>query len=414
MSRAAPDHDLTEMPAGRAHARDGYRWTILAVACFGQSIVGALLSVPAALAPAIQREFALSLSEIGLVLASVQGGAMLTLLPWGILADRTSERLVIAAGMASSAAALAAAGYASTAAVFVAALVVAGMCAASVNAGSGRAVMGWFGPRERGFALGVRQTAGMVGTAAGAATLPTIAGAAGIGAALASVGAMVIAAAAVALLWMRDPGEHQTGTAEVTAVLNPLRNWRIWRITLGSAVLAFPQLALLGFVVLFLHDERGFSATGAGYVLASMALSGAFIRIVFGVWSDRLGRRILPLRRIIVALTVALTLTLLAMAGPDLVLVATLIVSGMLSMAWNGLSVTAVVELAGRERSGATLGLHQTIIGVMGVLAPVVFAAVIVGISWRAAFALLPLCPIVAYPFFLLRPRTFPRTHPRE
>ena len=54
-------------------------------------------------------------------------------------------------------------------------LVLAGALGASVNAASGRAVMGWFHARERGLALGIRQTAIPIGGAAAAAGLPWLA-----------------------------------------------------------------------------------------------------------------------------------------------------------------------------------------------------------------------------------------------
>ena len=51
-------------------------------------------------------------------------------------------------------------------------LVLTGLFGASVNAASGRAVMGWFPRDERGLALGIRQTAVPVGGASAAVVLP--------------------------------------------------------------------------------------------------------------------------------------------------------------------------------------------------------------------------------------------------
>jgi nitrate/nitrite transporter NarK len=48
-----------------------------------------------------------------------------------------------------------------------------------VNAASGRAVMSWFAPAQRGFALGIRQTAVPLGGAAAALFLPPAAAAGG-------------------------------------------------------------------------------------------------------------------------------------------------------------------------------------------------------------------------------------------
>ncbi|MGH3031825.1 MAG: MFS transporter, partial [Gaiellaceae bacterium] len=75
-----------------------YRWTILALGTAGQASYSAVFLGLPVLAPAFQREYDLGLVEVGLVLAAVNAGAVLTLLPWGLLADRAGERAVLAAG----------------------------------------------------------------------------------------------------------------------------------------------------------------------------------------------------------------------------------------------------------------------------------------------------------------------------
>ena len=63
-------------------------------------------------------------------------------------------------------------------------MVLAGMLGSSAIAASGRAVFGWFPRDERGLALGLRQTAVPVGAALASFTLPPLASAAGVDAAL--------------------------------------------------------------------------------------------------------------------------------------------------------------------------------------------------------------------------------------
>jgi hypothetical protein len=71
-------------------------------------------------------------------------------------------------------------------------------------------------------------------------------------------------------------------------------------------------------------------------------------------------------------------------------------------MAWNGLSFTAAAELAGPVRSGAAIGLQQTVLGGVGVVSPIVFAAVVSEASWPVAFAVAALLPLVGV--WALRP----------
>jgi sugar phosphate permease len=63
-----------------------------------------------------------------------------------------------------------------------------------------------------------------------------------------------------------------------------------------------------------------------------------------------------------------------------------LVVAGIFGMSWNGLSFTAAAEAAGPRRSGAAIGFQQTVLGVGGIVIPIVFAAVVTGASWRLAF----------------------------
>nr|MBA2516230.1 MFS transporter [Solirubrobacterales bacterium] len=77
-----------------------YRWTILAVGVAAQASLSAVTMGLPALAPALRDAFGLSLVQVGLLLASVNWGSVLTLIAWGALADRIGERAVIATGLA--------------------------------------------------------------------------------------------------------------------------------------------------------------------------------------------------------------------------------------------------------------------------------------------------------------------------
>src|SRR3954466_513152 len=91
------------------------------------------------------------------------------------MVDRVGERVVLAVGPALGGVALATVVLADDYGALLAGVFVAGLVAAAAAGGSGRAVFGWFPRRERGLALGLRQTSVQLGTAAGSFTLPTLA-----------------------------------------------------------------------------------------------------------------------------------------------------------------------------------------------------------------------------------------------
>jgi sugar phosphate permease len=370
-----------------------YRWVILAAGVVAQASFSALFVGMAALAPAIQREYDVGLARMGIVLSAVNIGLVVTLIGWGLLADRLGERSTIAVGLTGSAVALAAAGHAGSFASLVALLVFAGALGGCVQSGSGRAVMAWFAPAERGLALGIRQTAVPAGGFAAALGLPLIQERFGLEWAFAALAVAALVGAAVAALLLRDAGRD-----ELEGRLGrPLRDGGLWLLCGGSTLYLAAQVSVLGFVVLFLHRERGFSTGAAAAVLAGIQVLGAGARIGAGRWSDRLGRRVGPLRTLGVALGISMVAAAALVGARAWVLVPALIVAGTLGLSWNGLSYTAAAERAGAARSGAAIGVQQTALALGGIVVPIAFAAVVDATSWGLGFALVALCPFAGW-----------------
>jgi MFS family permease len=365
---------------------------ILGAGTFAQSSFTAVSVGLAALAPALRSHYRLSLGETGVVLGAVGIGMLPTLLPWGLLADRLGERSVIALGLAGAGAALAAAAATHSFAALTGALIVAGALGASVNAASGRAVMGWFDAGERGLALGIRQTSTPIGGASAAAGLPWLASAGGTHLAFVVLACGCGAGALVAGILMR---EAPVRTPELGDVTRPARDPRMWLLAGGSALYLTAQIAVTGFVVLFLHEHRGLSAHSAAALLAGINVAGIGARIAAGRWSDRRGTRLAPLRLIGLALVAGTAVVAAVVDAPLAVLLPALAVAGVLGLAWNGLSFTAAAEAAGPARSGAALGFQQTALGVMVAVVPPGFAAVVAASSWRVAFALAAIGPLL-------------------
>src|SRR5262245_29412194 len=356
------------------------------------------LGLPA-IAPAIRSHYGLTLTQTGVVLAASFLGSVPTLLLWGIVADLVGERIVITVGLATSAGALVWAGYASSFATLVVALAVAGGLAAGVNSASGRAVMAWFGEEERGLALGIRQMAVPLGGAIGAIALPLLERHVSLRAAFFGLAAGCLVAAVIAFALIRvEPAEDHSLLAR------PLRDPRVWLICIGSTFFVTTQLSLLGFFVLFLHDKRGVSTAVAAAALAVTQVLGGMSRIALGRWSDRLRMRIGPLRWVGLGIAVSVAVVTVLLDAPPWILVPALMIAATFGLSWNGLSFTATAETAGRARSGAAIGLQQTFLAAGGLIAPIAFAAIVHHASWRLAFGLAAVSPLIGYA--LLSPLT--------
>jgi sugar phosphate permease len=368
-----------------------YRWTILALGTGAQTAYSAVfLGIPV-LAPALQQEYELTLTQVGLAIAAANAGSVFTLLAWGLLADRVGERVVLATGLAGCGVGLLVAAFAPSFAVLVLALTLGGASGASVNAASGRAVMSWFGRDERGFALGIRQTALPIGGLLAALLLPPIEAAGGVRAGLVALGAGCLAAALAGASGLRE-APHTEG--ELADLAHPVRDPRMWRLSIGSALVLAAQISILSFLILFLHGERGLSTAAAAGVFALIQALGAAARILSGRWSDRIRARIAPLRQLALGLTATLAAAAALLSAPLPILIPVFVAAGALSLSWNGLSFTAAAELAGRARAGAALGFQQTALAITSAAAPPAFAAVVEAGSWSLAYGLAAAMPV--------------------
>jgi sugar phosphate permease len=195
----------------------------------------------------------------------------------------------------------------------------------------------------------------------------------------------------VVLLRAEPSGEDHSAPSR------PLRNPRVWVLCVGSTFYVATQIALIGFLVLFLHDERGLSTGVAAAVLAAIQILGGVARIVAGRWSDRAAARIRPLRLIALFLSAAMAAAAILVDASLWILLPVLVAAGTFALSWNGLSYTAAAEAAGRARSGAAIGLQQTFLSVGSIVAPITFAAVVHHTSWRLGFWLAAASPLVGY-----------------
>jgi sugar phosphate permease len=347
------------------------------------------------LAPALRDAYDLTLSQIGVVLAAEFVGMIAALLPWGFAVDRFGERWMLPLGLTLCGLAVGAAAFAPGFGSLVLLIVLVGATGASVQSGSGRAVMRWFGADERGLALGLRQTAVPLGGVVAALGLPAAVAAGGVRGAFLFLAALCLGGAALAAVVFRER-EVDDGI-EVELVRRTLADARLWLLSFGSGIYLVAQVAVLGFLVLFLHDERGFSTARAALVLVFVNVLAGALRIGAGRWSDRLGSRLVPLRLVGLASFVTLGASALLLGAPTVLLVPAFVLAGGLAMGWNGLAFTAAAELAGTARSGAAIGFQQTVLSLIGIAVPVAFAAAVSTFSWRTAFALAALGPLVGW-----------------
>ncbi|WP_085477088.1 MFS transporter [Rathayibacter oskolensis] len=372
---------------------------MLALGVAAQAATTVFVSVPPFLIPLLHTEYGYSLAEAGLLASAPNVGLVLTLVAWGALADRYGERIVIAIGVGATALSAVAAMLTGDLIALAVFLLLGGMASGSVNAASGRVVIGWFPRHRRGLAMGIRQMSQPLGVAAASLSIPPIAAAAGIPAALA-VPAVLLGVLAVACgIGIVDPPRAPRGAA--TAARNPYRgSGALWRIHAVSALLVVPQFTLSTFGLVWLIVDQSWEPAAAGVLIAVAQFAGAFGRIGVGVLSDRVGSRLRPLRWVAVAGVVALLLLAGSSAVHAGVAVAAVlfVAATTISVADNGLAFTSVAEIAGPSWSGRALGAQNTGQFATAAVAAPAIGALIGLVGYPLAFAIVALAPVAALP----------------
>lgn len=384
-----------EQPGAKS-AGGSYRWTVLAVGTGAQAATSAYFQGLAAVGPALREAEHLSLAGLGLLLGAPTAGMVLTLLLWGRATDRFGERTVMGCGLLGAAAGLAAASKTQGLWPLAFWLFLTGSAGASVNAASGRAVLSWFPDRQRGVAMGVRQTAVPLGAALAALGLPPLVNAAGVPGGLRALAGICVLAALVVVVWVREPA------APVAAARRPLpatdepadgysvfRDGRLWRLAAASSLLVIPQFTIVTFMVEVLHGYRHVPASSAALVLALAQLAGGIGRLIVGHWADRVRSQLRPLRALAVAMAVGGLILAGMVNAPLLVLEVALVAEATLVICWNGLAYTAAGEIPPAGRVGTALAFQNTANFVSVAATPSIAGLVINTFGFASTFALM-------------------------
>jgi sugar phosphate permease len=363
-----------------------YRWVVLAVGSAATAAIAAVQGGLPALAPAIQETFDLTLVEVTAVFTAFALGTVVTLLAWGVLSDRRGERAVISGGLGAGALAMFAAASSHGYTALLVWMVLAGMLGSSALAASGRAVFGWFPRTERGLALGLRQTAVPAGAALASFTLPPLAAAAGVHAAIYALAGMMLVAAIAAAVWLRDgPNIESAAPPAPDAARDP----RIWRLSAASSLMIIGQVGITSLLVLYLYSERDWTAANAALALGGVQVGAAVARVFAGRWSDLRGERVEPFRRL--ATLAGVLLLAGAVLGPP-----ALMAGGIAAMSWNGLSFTVAAEISGRRQAGKAMGIQNTSMRVVAAAVPVGLGALASAVSWPLVFVIMGVTPLIA------------------
>jgi ACS family hexuronate transporter-like MFS transporter len=339
------------------------RWAILALLTGSHALGAFAVLAVAPLSPLLLEALGLGRVAVGLFLPAAYLGGVLMSLPAGWFTDRFGARPTLAAGQALTGVAVALAALSPGLPLLLALLFVGGLGWSVVNPTTGKAILDWFPPKERGLAMGVKQTGLTLGGIGAALVLPALALAAGWRWALLGAGGASLLSAGLVLAAYRSPvAVREAAEAERPrlADLRPLLSRPgLLAVLLSGLVLSAVQTSLLSYLALYAKEVLGLSVVAAGGLLALAQGGGAAGRLGGGLLSDRLlgGRRRPGV--IATALVGAACYAVLAYGGPGLAgwAGALAVVAGAGAFGWVGLYFTLVAEVGGPRHAGLLTGV---------------------------------------------------------
>jgi len=339
------------------------RWAILALVTLAYAAAALAALAVAPLAPFLRDDLRLTRVEVGLLLPAVYLGGVLMSLPAGWLTDRLGVRPTLALGVALTGALVALATVSASLPLLLLCLVGAGFGFSVGNPATGKAVVEWFPPRERGMAMGIKQTGLTLGGIAGALLLPALVVELGWRDALAIAGAFAALGGLAVVALYRSPARKVGVPAPVRPRLSEIgvflarRGVRV--LFAGAFLLSMMQSSLLAYFALYAKESFDVSAVVAGQLLALAQAGGAVSRLGWGLVSDRvLGGRRRPgvVATALVGAGASIAFAL-GDALPRVLLWILAPVAGVGAFGWVGLYFALVAEIGGARYAGLLTGV---------------------------------------------------------
>jgi len=346
---------------------------VLALAAGAHFVHDGFSDILYVLLPLWAREFSLTFAQVGLIRTVYTGAMALFQIPAGFLAERFSERRVLAAGTAVTGLGFVVAGTTGGFVTLLAVLLLAGLGSGVQHPLASTLVSRAYETGSRRTALGTYNTSGDLGKVAVPAVVGLVAALVGWRTACAAYGLIGVAAAVAVFVVLANLEDSGPAVREA-AIEHPATGWGIRDVrgfqalsTLGvidnSTRTAF--LTFLPFVLI----AKGLSTAQVGWALAVLFAGGAVGKLACGWLAERLG-----VIRTVVWTETATALGILAIVAAPLGLALAVLLP--LGVALNGTSSVlygTVADLVTPERRSRSYGLYYTITIGASALAPTVY-----------------------------------------
>lgn len=367
-----------------------YRYVILTILTAAQVFMAMATYVWGPLAPFLVNEFGVNRLQLGYLTSFLYLASIVIAIPSGLWVDRYGARLILIVCLLAMGIPFMVIPLGKSFLMILILATLSGLGYGMINQVSTKGIMYWFSTRTRATAMGIKQIGVNIGGAIIAVLLPVLGTAYNWRVGVLAVGLLILIMVIFTFLFYRERPAELLAAVASSPVPKPKASQKntlrqimahpiIRIVCLVTPLMAFAQVSITSFLVLYLGETFGFSKIFAGSFLTVFMIAGAFGRIGWGIVSDRVftGDRVKPMV-ILTALAFLSTLCLTFFSENISIWLLYVLVAlmGITFMGWNTLLITLVAEIAGAALVGSIMGILITFIWIGIVIGPPAFGAV--------------------------------------
>ncbi|AZV44343.1 MFS transporter [Peribacillus asahii] len=367
----------------RLTKNNSYKWVILIIATVSQTCATFVTYGMGPLATFYQKEYSLSQFETGLIVSAVNIGPIFSMLVFGNLMDRYGERWIVGMGSIFLGLSVLSANATNQYLILLVILTFVGIWYGTAQPGGSSAIIKWFPNKNRGLAMGVRQTGIPIGGALASAALPFFFYKYGLPSAIITQAVVAILGGVIFLILYRDYKTNISGRETyrfVDKIKKIKNNAKLYPVFLIGITMMSLQMIIVAHLMSYLTNAINISLNLAGFFLSTALIGGMVGRIALAWISDYFfkGNRVNPLF-ITIVLTVIMLLNLVYSLDylPTWGMSILCFVIGFFAIGWYSLFIVLVSERANPSFIGLTVSFALTLNQFFIVLAPSLFGLLV-------------------------------------
>ncbi|WP_026584667.1 MFS transporter [Bacillus sp. J33] len=265
-------------------------------------------------------------------------------------------------------------------------IIIGGLGYGAMHPVTNRGIIYWFPLKQRGTAMGIKQTGITAGSALASLILLPLSVAFGWRVVLLAACLLLLAGGFVSYHFYRDPPEldKQKGSSTglfqfYKSMFKMLKNKALMLVSFSALGLNGTQMCLNTYIVLFAYEQLKISIFLSGILLVVSEVCGSIGRVAWGMISDRLfnGKRVVILMIITIITALASGTAALIHSAPFWVMVPIVALFGFAASGFNGIWMNLASELVPKEQAGISSGISITLGSAGAIIIPPLFGFIV-------------------------------------